>query len=369
VTVLDRRAVLLVALLAAAGAASAAPAVASEPGLLAQWNFDEGAGQIAHDSGPRGLDATLGLSPEADRADPTWIGGASGSALRFDGSSIVRLPDAAALAPQHLTVEAVARADRSPGRYRYLVGRGGTACWSASWGLYSGPTGGLAFYVYDGTRFVLSPAARRRDVWDGRWHRFTGVFDGATLRLFVDGREVGEPMPAPLRIDYGIPHAEALVGQYAGGCDLGFTGDIDSVRVLSDAVPQRSDKPSLPAAAPGTTLPAAPPGATTGSPPRTPGVRTGTTPARRPACKVKLSRKKIAAGRRTVVRARLTGAPNRRKLKLTVRRGSARKPIATARLNRAGAARLVVKTHRAGRLTVRVSGTSACTPATMRVTR
>ena len=360
----------MVILVAAMAAMTAAPAAAGEPGLLAQWNLDEGSGQVAHDSGPFGLDAVLGLTGQPDSADPEWIAGASGSALRFDGTSSVRLPDSQRLTPQHLTVEAVARADRSPGTHRYLVSRGGTGCVSASYGLYSGPTGGLAFYVFDGTRFVLSPAARRRDVWDGEWHRFTGIFDGATLRLLVDGRQVGEPMAAPLHIDYGSTHAEGLLGQYAGNCALGFTGDIDSVRILAEnpeSAPGAPQPPGLPAAAPGTTLPAGPPDGRTAP-------DSGTTPATTPPaskspCTVRLSRRTIVAGRRTVVRARLTNAPGRRKLTLSARRGGARQAVTTARLSRSGEARLVFKRPRAGRLTIHVIGRSGCAAAQLHVSK
>jgi hypothetical protein len=351
-------------------ATTAAPAAAAQPGLLAQWNFDEGAGQVAHDSGPLGLDATLGRSAGPDAADPQWIGGASGSALRFDGGSVVRLPDAAALAPQHLTVEATARSNGSPGAYRYLVSRGGTGCWSASWGLYSGPTGGLAFYVFDGSRYVLSPAARRKDVWDGAWHRFSGVFDGSALRLFVDGREVGKPMRAPLRIAYSIPHAEALIGQYAGECPLGFKGDIDSARIYSDAAPRPSGQPGLPAAAPGTTLPAGPPAAqgpadegAAGVPPATPA------PPAAKQCTVRIARRTVRAGRRVVIRARVVNAPSSRKVRVTARHGRAGKRIASARVSRSGKARLVLIRPRAGRLTLAVSGRSDCASAQLRVRR
>jgi hypothetical protein len=348
-----------------------APAAASEPGLVAQWNFDEGAGQVAHDSGPFGLDGVLGLTGQADAADPTWIAGASGGALHFDDTTSVRLPSSPKLAPQHLTIEAVARAGHSPGRYRYLVSRGGTGCWSASYGLYTAPNGGLAFYVFDGSHYVLSPTARRTDVWNGDWHQLKGVFDGSTLRLFIDGREVGQPMAAPLRIDYGTPHGDALLGQFAGDCPLGFTGDIDSVRILSDPdvappTPGTPTPPPLPAAAPGQTLPAQ-------SPQTAPGeTGGGSGPASKPAkpvCTVKLSRRTIAAGRRTIIRARLAHAPKHAKLRLTARRASARKVVASARLNRAGHARLVLKAQRAGRLTVRVIGHSGCAPAQLRVSR
>lgn len=190
------------------------------------------------------------------------------------------------------------------------------------------------------------------------------------MRLLVDGREVGEPMAAPVHIEYGIPHAEGLLGQYAGECPLGFTGDIGSVRILSEETePTREapQSPGLPAAAPGTTLPAGPPGG--GTAPESGTTPAATPPASKSACAVRLSRRTIFAGRRTVVRARLANAPGRRKVTLSARRGSVRNAVATARLSRSGEARLVFRRPRAGRLTIYVIGRSGCAAAQLRVTK
>src|SRR5215213_9008313 len=88
--------------------AHAAPA-AAEPVILGQWRFDEGAGQVAVDDGPHGLDGRLGITDAPDAADPIRIGGASGGALRFDGAASVSLPAADALAVQRLSAETVVR--------------------------------------------------------------------------------------------------------------------------------------------------------------------------------------------------------------------------------------------------------------------
>ena len=42
-------------------------------------------------------------------------------------------------------------------------------------------------------------------VWDGKWHHVAGTFDGSTVRLFVDGAEVGTGTPARPWIDYSLP--------------------------------------------------------------------------------------------------------------------------------------------------------------------
>ena len=256
--------------IAAAGALAvgvAAPGAAAGPELLGQWRFDEPGGQVVADDGPQRLDGTLGATGSPDAADPARIAGAAGGGLRFDGASFVRLPDSAALAVPTLTAEAVVRAGTSPGAYRYVVSRGGRSCVAGSYGLYSGAAGGVALYVFDGTRYVVSASARPADVWNGAWHHVAGTFDGRELRLYVDGRPVGEPMSAPLAIDYGSTSAHASLGQYAGDCALSFRGDMDLVRLwagartaseIGDAAATSVGAPAgsgpLPAAAPGTTI-------------------------------------------------------------------------------------------------------------------
>lgn len=48
-------------------------AVGNEPGLVARWSFDEGAGQVAHDASPFGNDGVLGATMNAEPDDPTWL--------------------------------------------------------------------------------------------------------------------------------------------------------------------------------------------------------------------------------------------------------------------------------------------------------
>ena len=65
-----------------------------------------------------------------------------------------------------------------------------------------------------------------------------GSFDGSTVRLFVDGAEIGTgtTVSLPFSIAYGLSSGQPLIGQY-GGCDLSFNGDIDEVSVWSAALP------------------------------------------------------------------------------------------------------------------------------------
>jgi hypothetical protein len=341
-----------------------ATAHADGSGLVAQWRFDEGAGQVVHDDGPFGLDGVLGASAAADGADPERIAGG----LRFDGTDFVTLPPSSQLELQAMTVEATVRAGSSPGAYRYVVSRGGRGCFSGSYGLYSASGGGIAFYVFDGTRYVVSAAARISDVWDGDWHRVTGTFDGSALRLYVDGHPVGAPLAAPMDIDYATTGTGTTLGTYAGACNLPYIGDLESVRLFDTALsPQGvagtppSSPPLAPLApeAPGEIVPA-------GSAPQAsqPGGGAPGRPgpiANAPACTVKLSRTSVVAHRRTVVRARV----GVKRAKVTARHSKHGRLLASARSNTSGVARLVLKPHTTGRLTVSTVG---CVAASLKVT-
>ncbi|GAA3791588.1 glycoside hydrolase family 2 TIM barrel-domain containing protein [Sphaerisporangium flaviroseum] len=78
------------------------------------------------------------------------------------------------------------------------------------------------------------------DDWYGSWHRVTGVYDGAALRLFIDGSQVataarsGALDPGLYEVNIGR-NAETQQDNYGGG-RLG-RGVVDDVRVYATALP------------------------------------------------------------------------------------------------------------------------------------
>jgi hypothetical protein len=227
----------VLAVLACALVASVAPASAAPLPLVGYWPMLEGSGQVVHDFSGRGNNGVLGSSTAVEASDPTWIRGGLFGAMRFGGGQVVSIPASASLEPAQVTVLALVRGSASPGQWRYVVSKGALGCTTGSYGLYSGFGGGMAFYVYGGSAFYVSPEAPT-SVWDGKWHVVAGTFDGTTVRLFVDGTEVGSgtTVPIPTWIAYGLPSDTAGIGAY-GGCDLSFVGDIDEVSIWSTALP------------------------------------------------------------------------------------------------------------------------------------
>jgi hypothetical protein len=65
-----------------------------------------------------------------------------------------------------------------------------------------------------------------------------GTYDGAAVRLYVDGVEVGSGTPTNISINYFLPdNTNFYIGAYrAPGCNLGFLGDIDEVQLFNRAL-------------------------------------------------------------------------------------------------------------------------------------
>jgi concanavalin A-like lectin/glucanase superfamily protein len=129
-----------------------------------------------------------------------------------------------------MTVSAWFRGSASPGNNRYLVAKGSNLCQAASYGLYSGPNGGMAFYVSGlaDNAWTRSPEAPT-SVWDGKWHNAAGTWDGSVSRLFIDGKEVENSTTGTTPPEYGTPGGTTTIGAYVGTCDLALTGDLDEV--------------------------------------------------------------------------------------------------------------------------------------------
>jgi hypothetical protein len=216
---------------------AAVPASASVFG--GAWSFTQGFGQVVPDLSGNGLNATFGPAPNNN---PTWVRGAflGLPALHFNGSDFLTVPDAPSLDSPQVTVGAVVRAGSSPGTDRYIAAKGAIRCLNASYGLYTGTSGGLSFYVSDGPNsFTLSPDAGT-GIWDGRWHIVVGTYDGSSVRLYVDGRQVGTGTPSTMTIQYGLPDSNQFaIGDYLGPCPttLGFVGDMAGVAVRQSVTP------------------------------------------------------------------------------------------------------------------------------------
>jgi len=226
----------LTAAVVALAAAFPAAASAAPTDLGAYWSLNESKGAVATDASNNHNHGAI--------SGATRIGGRFSRALRFDGvDDQVLIPRSSSLEPAAITVEGWVHGGASPGSFRHIVAQGANLCDVASYGLYTGIGGGLAFYVSAGSAasFAVSPAAPA-SVWDGAWHHVAGTYDGASVRLYVDGAEVGTGTPSNLAIAYGLPTSQdGLLGAFGGGpcpggTTLNYGGDLDEPRTWRRAL-------------------------------------------------------------------------------------------------------------------------------------
>ena len=224
-----RRALLLLGSVIALAAAS--PAYAAN-GPVASWPFDEGSGTAVHDTSGHGNNGVIS-------GDAQWVSGFSGSALSFDGNTgRMRVPDSASLDPTNaVSVTAWIRATEPQGDFNYILAKGASGCLAASYGLYTGPNGGLMFYVARnrGLTYTRSPDAGH-GVWNGSWHLVVGTYDGSSVRLYLDGSQVGNGTAHTGPIDYDFPDNDLFIGHYNTCPTEDFHGEVDSAQIYNRAL-------------------------------------------------------------------------------------------------------------------------------------
>jgi len=208
--------------------------------LSGNWRLDEGQGRVAFDTSGNNSNGLLDSTLPGASTLPIWITGRApnAAALRFNGKNFVKIADSSGLEPPTITVESWVRSN-DPGNFSHILSKGADRCFAASYGLTPGSTQGLSFYVYSGlgSTYIRSPDAGN-SVWDGTWHHIAGTFDGSTVRLYVDGNQVGmgTASPSKIVIAYDLPFQDFYIATYYGSCEMGFVGDISEVRVWNCAL-------------------------------------------------------------------------------------------------------------------------------------
>jgi hypothetical protein len=149
--------------------------------------------------------------------------------LALDGSQYAQVPaDRAVLSDGPFTLEFWVRAERFAAR-QGLVAK----TESSEYGLFA-DDGEPRFSVHLAGRYVTVGAGEQRLI-PGRWHHLAGVFDGAEVRLYLDGTCVGRTAAQGSRRTNQLP---LILGGDVRGDGTGdslLVGELDEVRVSETA--------------------------------------------------------------------------------------------------------------------------------------
>ncbi len=212
----------------------------NEPGLVAYWRFNEGAGQTLNDLTPNNNHGRLGASTVADPGDPTWRPGplpASGNySLVYDGANdYVVIPADNSLNLQAFSVECWTRPDQSLsfGDYPALFMRSDNSGQNEI-NLTLGSRSKLSVNVDDERYDFNFPGV---DFLDTTWRHIALTYDGTTLRAYVNANPSSNLFYVNAILNFG--DSNALVGadynSFNGGISNFFEGEIDEMRIWNVA--------------------------------------------------------------------------------------------------------------------------------------
>jgi hypothetical protein len=206
------------------------------------WLFDdEDQGDVVEDLSGNGNDGTL-------MGKPKWVKGMFGTALEFNGSNYVSVPDSDSLdMTDEVTVMFYFWTDKKMSVFEDRQAVVGKHYLEYEVGIY--PNGGVHTYTNDGTgggydegiNTAIAGKLQDKDAdWVlGKWYHMAWTLNGQHEIVYVNGIKIGE---------FNKPHAGTQaqahtleIGRRVGG-SLPFIGGIDEVIVLNVAVEEEDIK-------------------------------------------------------------------------------------------------------------------------------
>ncbi len=193
--------------------------------LIAHWDFDEPFGSNCHDSSPNAYDASLERGAGLHR-----IPGLFGNALSLSGAHMLRVPEGPDFSEINEISLSAWTIPVDLGSFREIFRK------------EDGDQRVLFSYQGDGTILSLGlniggyvecdAEVNPANVLDGNWHHCAATFDGELMRVYLDGRQIGE-LARPGKITAG-GIAPGCIGSSNGGEN--FQGALDDLCIYAEAL-------------------------------------------------------------------------------------------------------------------------------------
>jgi len=209
----------MIAVVTAPSIITPASAVDLADGLVAEWLFEEGQGDVVRDTSDNNNNGVL-------HNDPQWVQDGIGTAMRFDG--IDDYIDCGTTATIDLTetvsLEAWVKPEK-PSTGEPLIAGKGIYAYGLTW------TGSLIyFYISDGSWKATAPLPLRQ------WSHVVGTYDGKRMQLYVNGELVNGFIMIEPNTPIKSRGSSAMIGRLAKAY---YCGLVDNVRIYSRPLSQK----------------------------------------------------------------------------------------------------------------------------------
>lgn len=196
-----------------------------------ELKMDEKTGTVANDTSGNGNNGTLG-GDGAGTDLPAWGLGKIGSGLRFDGDDYVDINNNSGLdiVGDKITVSAWFKANSTSGIRRIVSAPSNEVVGDEKYAILIN-VGQAEFYIRTGT---VDTAVSTPFTDTNGWHYIAGVYDGATMKIYIDGIEKNSVSKTGniAGIDAG---AKVQIGRFGPTWGQYFDGNIDNVKIYNYA--------------------------------------------------------------------------------------------------------------------------------------
>ncbi len=153
------------------------------------------------------------------------------AALSFDGkSSYIEVGYQPQLNPSQFTISCWAKVEGNPGQWRSPV-TSRTDLPTGGYILYAGQNNRWQFWIGDGSGWATLEGA---DIVLDRWTHVAATYEGTTLKFYLNGEPVGEPVESKIRLNTSCP-LRIGAGKTEGDPGCFFNGKIAEVRLWDRA--------------------------------------------------------------------------------------------------------------------------------------
>jgi hypothetical protein len=207
-------------------ASTVSPAAAGPIAPLLDFDFDKGSGEVALNSGSLGASSNGAISGAVLSEDSAASGGLS---LQLDGDTdYVEIPDTFDY-PAAITLEAWIKPARLVGQQAIYDDYGNPGVFLAlfekqlQWNISTSSHPGLGVGIFAG------------QICEGLWQHVAGTYDGATLRAYINGIEIGSVGTTGAIAD-NAGNATHIGADSATPNVLEYAGRLDDLRLFGDSL-------------------------------------------------------------------------------------------------------------------------------------